>query len=72
MLSPVLVYDDPLEQNHLGRQVRYVDPALWQGECEAIILRGNLEKSSQNDESRVALENIGAHRIVEDSPHYQV
>ena len=37
--------------------MRYFDPVLWQDECEAIVLRGNLEKFSQNEEMRVALEN---------------
>ena len=43
-LSAILASDDPREQNRLGRQVRHFDPALWQTECEAIVLRCNLEK----------------------------
>ena len=58
-LSAILACDDPPEQKHLGRQVRHFDPALWQGECEIIVLRGNLAIFSQNEEMRVALENTG-------------
>ena len=52
--------------------MRHFDLALWQGECEAIVLRGNLAKFSQNEEIRVALENTGARRIAEASPHDKV
>ena len=43
-----------------------------QDECEAIVLRGNIAKFSQNEEMRVALENTGARRIAEASPHEEV
>ena len=71
-LSSILTSDDPREQKRLGRQVRHFDPVLWQDECEAIVLRGNLAKFSQNEEMRVALENTGARRIAEASPHDKV
>ena len=60
--------DDSREQKRPGRQVRPFDPALWQDENEAIVLRGNLAKFSQNKDMRVALENTGARRIAEASP----
>ena len=71
-LSAILASNDPREQKCLGRQVRHFDPALWQDECEAIILRGNLAKLSQNEEMRVALDNTGTRRIAEASPHDKV
>ena len=71
-LSAILASDDPREQNRLGRQVRHVDPALWQDESEAIVLRGNPAKFSLNEEMRVALENKCARRITEASPHDKV
>ena len=71
-LSAILAPNEPREQKRLGRQVRHVDPALWQDECEAIVLRGNLAKFSQNEEMRVALESTGARRIAEASPHNEV
>ena len=37
-LSAILPSNDPREQKRLGRQVRHFDPALWQDECEAIVL----------------------------------
>ena len=67
--SAILASDDPREQKRLGRQVRHFDPALWQDEFEAIVLRGNLAKMSQKEEMLVALENTGARRIAEASPH---
>ena len=67
-LSAILASNDPREQKRLGRQVRHFDPALWQDECEAIVLRSNLAKFSQNKEMRVALENKGTRRIAEASP----
>ena len=71
-LSAILASNDPREQKRLGRQVRHFDLALWQDECEAIVLRGNLAKFSQNEEMRVALENTGTRRIAEASPHDKV
>ena len=71
-LSAILASNDPREQKRLGRQVRHFDPALWQDECEAVVLRGILAKFSQNEEMRVALENTGTHRIAEASPHDKV
>ena len=71
-LFAILASNDPREQKRLGRQVRHFDPALWQDECEAIVLRGNLTKFSQNEEMRVALENTGARRIAVASPHDKV
>ena len=71
-LSAILASDDPREQKRLGRQVRHFDPALWQDECETIVLRGNLAKFSQIEEMRVALENTGNRRIAEASPHDKV
>ena len=52
--------------------MRQFDPLLWQDECEAIVLRGNLAKFSQNEEMRDALKTTGAHRIAEASPHEKV
>ena len=43
-----------------------------QDECEAIVLRGNIAKFSQNEEMHVALENTGTRRIAEASPHDKV
>ena len=71
-LSAILASNDPREQKSLGRQVRHFDSALWIDKCEAIALRGNLAKFSQNEEMRVALENTGARRIAEASPHGKV
>ena len=53
-------------------QVRHLDPALWQNECEGIVLRGSLAKFSQNEDMRVALENTGARRIADAGPHDNV
>ena len=64
-LSAILASNDPREQKRLGRQVRHFDPALWQDECETIVLHGNLAKFSQTEEMRVALENTGTRRIAE-------
>ena len=50
----------------------HFDPALWQNECEAIVLRGNLAKFTQNEEMCVALENTGTRRTAEASPHEKV
>ena len=63
VLSAILASNFPREQKRLGRQVRHFYPALWQDECEAFVLQGNLAKFSQNEEMRVALENNGARRI---------
>ena len=71
-LSAILASNDPRELKRLGRQVRHFHPALWQNECEAIVLRSNLAKFSQNKEMGVALESTGAHRIAEASPHDKV
>ena len=46
-LSAILASTDPREQKRLGRQVRHFDPALWQDDCEAIVLRGTLAKFSR-------------------------
>ena len=64
-LSAILASNDPREQKRLGCQVRHFDPALWQDECKAIVLRGNLAKFSENEEMCVALENTGTRRIAE-------
>ena len=58
-LSAILASDDSREHKRLERQVRHLDPALWQEECEGIVLQGNLAKFSPNEEIRVALENTG-------------
>ena len=71
-LSAILASTDPREQKRLGRQVRHFDPALWQDECETIVLRGYLAKFSQNEEMCVALETTGARCITEASPHDKV
>ena len=52
--------------------MRHFDPAVWQDECETIVLRGNLAKFSQNEEMRVALEHTGTRRIAETSSHDKV
>ena len=71
-LLAILASTDPRELKRLGRQVRHVDPAVWQYKCKTIVLRGNLAKFSQNEEMRVALEHTGARRIAEASPHDKV
>lgn len=71
-LSVIFASNDPREPKHLGRQARHFDPVLWQDECEAIVLRGNLAKILQNEDMRVALETTGARRIAEASPHDKV
>ena len=71
-LSAILASNDPREHKYPWRQVRHFDPALWQDECEAIDLRGNLANFSQNEMMRVALENTGTRRIAEASPHDKV
>ena len=48
-LSALFASNDPREQKRLGRQVRHFSPALWQDECQAIVLRGNLANFSQNE-----------------------
>ena len=53
-LSPILATKDPREQKRLGRRVRLFDPELWRSECEHIVLNGNLEKISQNEDRRLA------------------
>ncbi|CAM9519011.1 unnamed protein product, partial [Ascophyllum nodosum] len=42
---------------------------FWQQECEHLVIRGNLAKSSQNDEIRLALGHIDQRRLPEASPH---
>ena len=72
VLSAILTSDHLREPKHLGRRMRHIVPALWQDECEAIVLRGNLAKFSQNEEMSVALENTDARRITEASPHNKI
>lgn len=67
-LSALLSSNDPVEEEFLGHQVGHFDPALRQDKCEAIVLRDNLAKSSQNEKMRLTLGNIGARCIVEASP----
>ena len=52
-LSAILASDDPREQKRPGSQVRHFAPELRQD--EAVVLRGNLAKFSENEEIRVAL-----------------
>ena len=44
------------------------DPELWRSEYEHIVLHGNLAKSSQNEEMRLALIQTGDRRLAEASP----
>jgi len=53
-LSAILASDDHRQRKRLGRHVCHFDPILWQDECEAIVLRGNLATISQSEEPRVA------------------
>ena len=68
-LSAILATDDPREQKCLDRHIRHFDHDFWQQECEHLVLRGNLAKSSQNDEIRLALGHIDQRRLPEASPH---
>ena len=68
-LSAILATDDPREQKCLDRHIRHFDHDFWQQECEQSVLRGNLAKSSQNDEIRLALGHIDQRRLPEVSPH---
>ena len=45
------------------------DTALWQSECENIVLHGNLAKFSQNEEMHLDLIQTGDRRLAEASPH---
>ena len=68
-LSAILATDDPREQKCLDRHIRHFDHDFWQQECEHLVLRGNLAKSSQNDEIRLALGHIDQRRLPEATPH---
>ena len=68
-LSAILATDDPRAQKCLDRNIRHFDHDFWQQECVHSVLRGNLAKSSQNDEIRLALGHIDQRRLPEASPH---
>ena len=49
----ILATDDPRVQKCLDRHIRHFEHDFWQQECEHLVLRGNLAKSSQKDEIRL-------------------
>ena len=68
-LSGILTTDDPREQKRLGRQVRHFDHDFQQQEWGHIVLRGNIARSSQNEERRLALVQYAQRRLAEASLH---
>ncbi len=64
----ILASEAPDKAKALGRQVRGFDPAVWERECLAIVVRGNLAKFTQNAPLGFWLRATGEAVLVEASP----
>ena len=58
----------PLEAKHKGRQVRNYDESVWAGIRYQIMLEGNYQKYTQNDDFKLKLMNTGCKILVEANP----
>lgn len=66
--AKILATADPREHKALGRQVRGFVSDIWDRECLAIVVRGNLAKFTQNPGMLAALLATGDKQLVEASP----
>ena len=64
----ILAADHPKQHKALGRKVTPFDAAVWQRECERIVMTGNRAKFTQNAELRAVLLATAGTTLVEASP----
>ncbi|TQV72463.1 NADAR family protein [Denitrobaculum tricleocarpae] len=70
--AEILAAENPGKAKALGREVRDFEQCLWDERKFEIVVRGNIEKFSQNPELKVFLLNTGARVLVEASPLDQI
>ena len=68
MAGRIAAASSPRKQKELGRQVKNFDQAIWDGQKEDVVFRGNLAKFTQQIDLKELLLSTGKRIIVEASP----
>ncbi len=68
VFEEIMNAETPKEYKALGRKVKNFDARVWDAQKEAIVLRGNIAKFSQNSELKEYLLSTGEQILVEASP----
>ncbi len=72
ILKEILDVEHPHDAKKLGRKVQNFDPAIWDEHKFEIVVNGNYEKFSQNEDLKDFLINTGDRVLVEASPRDRI
>jgi len=64
----ILLTSHPRDQKELGRSVKNFDKTKWDESCFDIVLKGNINKFSQNEELKNEILSTGDRKFCEASP----